>query len=393
MRGMAVVLALLLCVALVGIGSAATITVSTTAELRAACASAQSGDIIELTNGTYTWSDSASLVVLTDKSNLTIRSQSGNRDAVVLQGGGISDKTTQFHFKLYNSDYITFEDLTMRDVYWHCVQVNDGSEYATFRNLVMWDAGEGPIKGTSPGTSGPYCDNGLVEDCLIGYTTYGARSCVEGIDLVGCVGWVIQRCDFIRASKKGGAAKVGWGFFAKGNSQDTVVDKCYTEDCDIGLSFGGGGTDPQYFRDGDTTYEHRRGILKNNVVNRTKDVAVMMLYATDYKIYNNTLWSTFVLADSSIDIRYLSDGWIYNNICAEGYRLRNPPDSEAVLSNNIWFASSSLFVDQPNGDFHLVSTATDAIDQGLDTTADVPDDMDGESRPKGDAVDIGADEY
>ena len=77
MRGVAVVFALLLCLALASVGSAATITVSTTAELRAACASAQSGDIIELTDGTYTWSDSASLVVLTDKTNLTIRSQSG----------------------------------------------------------------------------------------------------------------------------------------------------------------------------------------------------------------------------------------------------------------------------------------------------------------------------
>jgi hypothetical protein len=50
-------------------------------------------------------------------------------------------------------------------------------------------------------------------------------------------------------------------------------------------------------------------------------------------------------------------------------------------------------VDQPNKDYHLVSTATDAIDQGCDTLADVPYDMDWESRPKGSAIDIGADEY
>jgi parallel beta-helix repeat protein len=369
------------------------VVVSSVEELRAAVAAATPGTIIEMTDGTYTWSDTASCCTISDKTNLTIRSQSGNRDAVVVQGLGISSRTTQFCFKLYRSDYITFENFTMKDVYWHCVQVNEGSEYATFRNLVMWDAGEGPIKGTSPGTSGPYCDYGLVEDCAIGYTDTGERSCVEGIDLVACNDWVIQDCEFYKARKSGGPAKVGWGFFAKGNSQDTVVDDCYFEDCDIAISFGGGGTSSQYFRDGDETYEHRRGIMKNNVVNRTKDVGIYMYYAMQFKIYNNTIWSTFEAADSSIDMRFPpTSGEVFNNILNEGYRLRNDC-WDVTFANNILYADSSLFVDQPNGDFHLVSTATDAIDKGLDTTADVPDDMDGEARPKGSAVDIGADEY
>jgi hypothetical protein len=112
--------------------------------------------------------------------------------------------------------------------------------------------------------------------------------------------------------------------------------------------------------------------------------------AADFKLYNNTFWTDNGF--SSIDIRFVeSYGDIVNNICTEGYRFRD--DATATLATNIWDADSSLFVDQANADYHLVSTATDAIDQGTDTTADVPYDMDWESRPKGNEVDIGADEY
>jgi hypothetical protein len=327
-----------------------------------------------------------------DKTDVTFRSQSGNRGAVVIQGEGISDRDTQFTFKLYNCNYITVQDISMTDVYWHHFQLNEGCNYFTVQNCIMWDAGEGPIKSTVADCSNPdyFSDYGLVEDCVIGYTDYGYRTCVEGIDLIASVGWVITNTDFISVKKKGGG--IGWGFFAKGNSQDTVVENCFFDNCDIPLSFGGGGTGDQYFRNCDTSWEHRRGIMRNNVVHLTKDTGVYMNHAAEYKIYNNTLWTTFQRADSSIDIRNGSYGDIFNNICSEGYRLRDG-DTQATLCNNIFFADANLFVDQPNKDYHLVSTATDAIDQGCDTLADVPYDMDWESRPKGSAIDIGADEY
>ncbi len=281
--------------------------------------------------------------------------------------------------------------MTLRDVYWHCVQVNEDSDYCTLRNLVMWDAGEGPVKVTSPGHSGPYSDYGLIEDCVIGYTTQGMRDVVEGIDIVGSVGWVIRNCEFYNVTKGPDPDLVGYGFFAKGNSQDTVVEGCYFENCDIPLSFGGGGTAPEWFRDGDMTYEHRGGIMRNNVVNGTKDVAIYMNSAHDFKVYNNTLWSTFAGYDSSIDSRFNSSGEIANNICSQYYHLRD--GGAATEHHNLWHASLSLFEDPGSGNFHLVSGATSAIDQGADLTADVPTDMDGQTRPIGAAVDIGADEY
>ena len=365
------------------------VTVSTVAELQAAVNAATPGTIIELTDGLYQLTATDGIMVV-DKQNLTIRSQSGNREAVIIRGEGISDTSIWFNFKLYNSNYIAIEDMTLKDVYWHCVQVNDGSSYYTLRNLYMWDAGEGPVKTTNAfALNGPWCDYGLIEDCVIGYTTEGKRSVVEGIDLIASVGTVITDCQFYNAIAKRGA---GYAFFVKGNGADTVLENCYAENCDIAYSFGDGLCPPELCRYEDATVQHHRGIMRNNIVHGTAlDVGIFLVKASDFKVYNNTVWSTYKFG-SSIDFRYPETyGNCYNNIFSQGYRLRD--DATANLSNNIWNAPASLFVNQPGGDYHLVSTATQAIDQGLDTTADVPYDMDWESRPKGLAVDIGADEF
>ena len=366
------------------------VVVSNFQELKAAAQAATPGTIIELLDGIY-YLDNPNGLTLIDKSGITFRSQSGNREAVVLQGEGISDRDTQFTFKLYNCHYITVQDMTMTEVYWHHFQLNEGCNYVTIQNCVMWDAGEGPIKTTVTDCANPehYSDFGLVEDCVIGYTTYGVRTVVEGIDLIASENWVIRDTDFINVMKRN---SIGWGFFCKANGADTVVENCYFENCGIAISFGGGLAPESISRYCDDSQEHRRGIMRNNVVHLTLDVAIYMAQALDFKVYNNTLWSTFKLADSSIDVRYHSYGEIFNNICSEGWRLREA-ESQATLSNNIFFADANLFVDQANADYHLVATATDAIDQGCDTTADVPYDMDWEARPKGSAVDIGADEF
>jgi len=122
----------------------------------------------------------------------------------------------------------------------------------------------------------------------------------------------------------------------------------------------------------------------------TGDIGVYINSAVDFKLYNNTLWAANGF--SSIDVRFaISDGDIVNNLCTDGYRLRD--GALATFATNIWNADTSYFVNQPAADYHLVSTATNAIDKGTNVSADVPTDMDGEARPKGSAVDIGADEY
>jgi len=364
--------------------------VSNYQELLAAAQAATPGTIIELLDGVYDVTNTDG-IMLTDKTDVTFRSKSGNREAVIVQGEGISDRDVWFIFKFYNCHYMTVQDMTMKDVYWHHFQLNEGCNYFTVQNCVMWDAGEGPIKTTVADCANPnyYSDFGLVEDCVIGYTTGGKRTVVEGIDLIASADWVITNTEFYRAKKQGG--QVGYGFFVKANGADTVVENCYFEDCDIPLSFGNGQSPSSIARYCQDNPETLRGIMRNNVVHGTQDVGIYLNKASDFKVYNNTVWSTYS-GGSSIDFRYPETyGECFNNIFSQGNRFRD--GGTATLSNNLWNAPASLFVDQANGDYHLVSTATAAIDQGLDTSADVPYDMDWESRPKGSDVDIGADEF
>ncbi len=373
--------------------------VSSLAELRTAISAAAPGTTIEIADGSYLLDTNG--IFLNDKTDLTIRSHSRNRNAVVIHGNGITSYP-EFCFKLYRSQHIVLEDMTLRDVYWHCVQVNEGSSDVTFRNLYMWDAGEGPIKSTLSidaygQATEPYCDNGLVEDCVIGYTNGSTRSAIEGIDLMGSANWVVRRTSFYHAyGDPSYTGSPGWGFFAKGGSIDTTVDDCYFEDCGVSISFGGGGS-PDEWKRGHVPQEHTGGIMRNNVVRHTtvttpvRDVAVYMNKAADFRVYNNTFWTTSDTG-TSIDSRFAeSTGWVYNNLCTQPLHLRD--GGTAVESNNIWEATAALFADQTSGNLHLRSDAAAAIDQGLDTTDWVAYDMDAEARPSGAAVDLGADEY
>jgi hypothetical protein len=64
------------------------------------------------------------------------------------------------------------------------------------------------------------------------------------------------------------------------------------------------------------------------------------------------------------------------------------------MVTNLENASLSLFEDASAGDFHLRSTASDAIDRGAQLEAGTcDDDMSGNPRPNGSAPDLGAFEY
>jgi parallel beta-helix repeat protein len=178
-----------------------------------------------------------------------------------------------------------------------------------------------------------------------------------------------------------------------------VIESNRFENCFIGASFGGGGTGKPFFRDNDQTYEHRGGIIRNNVFVRCQDAAIYINKGQGCKIYNNTLFECGL----TIQIRFSqSSAWVRNNLVKAALRSRNEPavrirDSAMLLANeaNVLAQDNDFVVPQGNGnqiDLHLRLGGV-PLDAGVDVAADVPTDIDGQPRPRGARCDIGADEW
>ncbi len=364
------------------------VTVSSLSALQQAINEAPpNGRIITLAAGTY---EQSATIGITGKNNITIQGATSDFHDTVVKCGGINSTLVDMNFKVNNSDYVTFKNLTIQDSYYHAIQINEGSNYFVADHIKTWDNGEGGFKTTFNLSSGNgYDDYGLIQNSLIGYTTTGMRDHVEGIDLIASKGWIIRGNRFENSKRPSGTP--GYGFFAKANSIDTIVENNVFLNSDIAISFGGGGSGSMFFRNQDTTYEHRGGIMRNNVVIGTNDAAIYMNKATGYKVYNNTMLGIAPDTTSGgVESRYPeSDGDVRNNLMDKPVKERD--GGTITASHNIEDGSLSWLRDPANGDYRLnPATAQAAIDAGLALPADVPFDFAGNPRPLGAAYDIGA---
>ncbi len=374
--------------------------------LEEAIYNARSGDTVEIAADQF---QLCGAIYIGNKDNLTIRGKSSKPSI-------FGAANSEVMFEVYNSSNLTIENLSLIDISSHCVHISGESNNFTLRNLNMKDAYEGPVKVNLTSVNPPFSDNGIIENCEIGYDfqpNYANFSGADiyGVNLSGVKGTIVRNCVFknIRHphyDPQNMSTPIGWGIYAKGNAQDTIIENNVFENCGIAISLGNGGCDNGCpCRNNDCTYEHRGGIIRNNVVNNTLEYAIGINDSTDYKIYNNTLWSTMDTQEGGatidiVDCNNDSNSNIANNICSQKIWCRTHGENCLISrNNNIEMADENnlagvLFVNQPGGDLHLKSTAVEAIDQGTDSVLpDVPTDADGDVRPSGNAIDIGYDEY
>lgn len=378
--------------------NARVVAVSTFEGLRTACVTAIPGDTVDIAPGVYEVAGVSRIMIADRPGPVLVRGTGAGPLDVIIQGVGQDDPSVQMIFNLDDSPRWTFQNLMTRNSYYHGFKFDHTSTDCVLRNVVMRDHGESGVKGTSDPTAGTYPDRLLVEYCDIGFTmeSGGTRDVVEGIDGVGVNDWVIRRNRFVNVQRSGSPATA---IFTKGNSSRTIIEGNRFENCFIAASFGGGGTGPSFFRDNDRTYEHRGGIIRNNVMIRCADAGVYINKGTEAKIYNNTLFECGL----SIQLRFVeSSGWIRNNLVLPSPANPGEPilrirDGARLLADEKNTAADSSFFLVPYGvdrdiDAHL-KPGVPPIDQGMDLVADVPDDIDGGLRPEGRHFDIGADEY
>lgn len=378
------------------------VSVATVGELATAVNTATPNTTILIADGVYNLNG---VYLRIDVPNVTLRSASGNREAVVLDGN--YDTTEIIQIVASN---VTVADVTLREAYYHPIHVmTEGGDTLNtlIYNVHLIDPGEQAIK-INPAADGTYPDDGVIACSHIELTDAGRphirNNCYTGgIDAHQAEGWVIRDNLIEGFWCSSGLSEHGIHLWR--GCRDTVVERNVLRDNARGIGFGlAESGDGRTYSDNPCPsanggyVDHFGGIIRNNFVFASDaglfsseygfDCGICLWQACGAQIFNNTVVSTQA-PFSSIEWRFDNTNIeLRNNLVSHNLRDRG---GTAVLSHNLQNAPLSLFVDAANGDLHLLASATAAIDQAI-ALAEVSDDVDGEPRPAGAAPDIGADE-
>ena len=350
----------------------------------------------ELTHGFY----------LTD-ANITIRSSTGNRDDVVLYGGGMNVDHIREGIQLV-APGMTVKDLTIEGFFHHAIHWQNGASNSLVQNVKTLNIGEQHMKGVR------YTTGGIIEKCLMMQTevrtngwdpdTERPDNYVGGIDLIGASNYVIRDnvALGIQGLSSGDAA-----FFLWQDNSGHVVERNVSISCNKG--FGIGNPSLRY------QWQVQDSIVRNNIVIRDPEdeIGLEACYTKDVKIYNNTLYSTsspgssnwfrtlHILDKVADDPAHPTTNLDIRNNIIRGAVLDNSSgdwsDAAVAAMGNIVHSQTPVlpqwFVDAANYNMHLTELAAAAIDAGvaLADPSDVTEDFD--RGPRGASPDMGADEF
>jgi hypothetical protein len=359
------------------------IDVSTEPQLQQAFRSLTSDTTVLIQPGTYRLA--GTLHVSGSLSNVTVRGATDNRDDVVLIGPGMTNASVPNGVWTGGGvTRITIANLTIRDFYNHCVILNAGTEFPRLYNLRLLNAGQQIVK-SNPDGAGGGVDDGLVEYSIIEYSTTSRDFYTNGVDVLGGRRWTIRHNLFrnIRApaGQLAGPAVLMWR-----GTADSVTEGNTFIDCQRAVAYGLDPTSPP---------DHTGGIIRNNFIYRRSsqpgDAGIIVFGSPNTIVAHNTILLSGTYG-GAIEYRFpqTTNVQIVNNLTDAGIVQRD--GGTAALSGNYTQASAAMFLDASTGDLHLVESAANAIDRGVDFATAVPTDWDGQQRYQGDRPDIGADE-
>jgi len=357
--------------------------VSNESELNTAMANLGDGDEVVLPSGTYDLQQAHGYYITTP--NVTVRGATGDRDDVILYGGGMNNDLGIYEAIQFAASNITVRDLTIEGFYNHAIHVQPGAHGAHVDNVRTLNIGQQHMK---MGTSGIYTDDGIVENCLMEQdeprSNHPILNYTGGVDLLGARNWIIR--DNVAMNIQGETGEGGGAIFFWQKIVNPTVEGNVIINCDRGIAMGNPG-----YQGSDNLVG---GIVRNNFICHANEVNLELIATVDLKVYNNTIYgesgSSYARA-VSMEGTVTSGLELINNLIHGDIMDRGLPFTD---TNNITgsTADASWFVNLAEGDLHLTELATLAIDQGV-PLADVFEDIDRETRPVGSFPDIGADEY
>lgn len=388
-----------------------TVTVSTAAELFNEVNTAVSGTTILIADGTYHLAQNGYYLWI-DTPDITLRSQSGDREAVILDDNYSGSETITVA-----ASNVTIADLTIMRAGTHPIHVvstDSGDTSNTFiYNVHIIDPGQQAIKINPHAAKTHFPDYGEVACSTMELTASGRSkvwdingSCYTGgVDGHQSRGWVIRDNTIEGFWCEAGLSEHGVHFWT--GSRDTLVERNTFVNNTRAIGFGlrETGTGRTYSDDPCPAavglVGHYNGIIRNNFIfaddadlfdsSSGVDGGIAFAQSCGAQAVHNTI--AFTRAPfTAIEWRFdNTDVTLVNNLTTHNLMDRG---GSADLSGNLSGQPLSLFVDGANGDLHLDDSAGTAIDQGEALSSGIcDDDADGQTRPMGSARDIGADEF
>lgn len=383
------------------------VNVSNASELVQAVNQASPGTTILLSDGIYNL-DGEYLYV--DTPNVTLRSASGNREAVILDGNYVTTEIIQIV-----ASGVTVADLTLREAYNHPVHImstdSNSTDNILLYNLHIIDPGQQAVK-INPAGVDHFSDQGVVACSHIELTDAGRLhirdNCYTGgIDAHQSSGWIIRDNTIEGFWCSYGLSEHAIHFWR--GSRDTLVERNHIFNNARGIGFGlETSGEARMYPDnpcpeaGGTYVDHYGGIIRNNMIFDDQqalfasgsgfDCGICLWTACNAQVVHNTVFSTQA-PFSSIEWRF-ANSWIdlTNNLVSHNFRERD--GAHAVQTGNVTGAQPTWFVNTVGADLHLAASAVAVIDHGSLVPAGICDsDIDGDTRPIGVARDVGADEF
>jgi parallel beta-helix repeat protein len=375
------------------------IDVSTSNELLAAINSAQAGDTIVLADGTYALGGANCTASGTEAAPITVKGTSPLGADVDFDGlEGFRVTGAHWHFENLDVRGVCANDSDCE----HAFHVSGAADGFVLRESRVRDFNaQLKVNADVIGTNRVMPNRGLVEYNEI-YDTHGRATSnpVTKLNIDTGNDWIV-RGNFIHDAYKMGGDGVSYATFMKSGGKRGIMERnlvvcslATTGGTRIGLSFGGGGTAPQYCAPAydasiPCSVEHEGGVMRNNIIANCSDVGIYLNRSKDTRVLFNTLVGT-----AGIDARFDTTSCeAVGNVLTSAARTRD--NGTLMASSNVENISVATFQSWYQaplaGDLHVIGDITGLVGTGP-ARNDVVNDYCGVLRPTS-ASSLGAIEH
>ncbi len=358
---------------------------ATVAELFRATKDVKPGGTILLADGHYPLPQFLDL----HTDNVTLRSESGRRDSVVIDGSRPGGARLGELIWISRCSGVTIADLTIQNVKWNGFKLNSnwGVTKVTIYNCVIHNVWQRGIKGVGV----PVKDRETLRptDCRVQYCLfYNDRpkqlgddeadtaetfdgNYVGGMDIMYAKRWTISDNVFVGIH---GRTREGRGaIFLWVDAEDCTIERNMIIDCDCGICLGNS------HRGEDTAVHCFRCTVRNNFVTRCPENDIYADYTRDCKILCNTVCDPGSRMQRLIRLAHDNDGLVVANNLVSGRAMQVESKSPMRIEGNVIKDVTAWLVDPAAGNLHLRPGAVRALG-AVQRLPDVSEDIDRQPR-------------